>query len=499
VAVLVALLLPVLLLGAALSLDVGMVLMAKAALQRAVDAAALSAAASLGTPGANPALVARQVLAANGIRQADLASLAVTYPLDNQVRVAVKENRKSYILPAVTSITQFSVAAAATADLNTYAEMPIKPTGLFGKIQQTNPAVFGPDAKYSNGDAYSTERLNDGSTNPDHSRIPYGYLFRIDVPPAYSDSQLVVQLFDPDCYNAPAPTPSGHPKEDTYVVLNEFGSGWHHFYRVDELRAPWNSGATTCSDSGSPYCNAWATTTTYSLWHFDTHITNPFVDPSTIGTAIASASYGYDSSTDLRWVTPSGFTINLATYPTEMDGSRYFYLYVESTAGSSENNFDIRTGPPGQAQEADVNEQQSFTWSSGGSGVYAKRAFPMNNAELGTFRVYLTQVPANAAGQTLLVRHFDNDCNPGSMNCSIPYYLHTTDGADVAIGTGTLTGNGVWASGDSIAIPAKGTALYDQVFPPGADSAWLVADYPPTISQDTSVWELIYIRPRLIQ
>ena len=71
--------------------------------------------------------------------------------------------------------------------MNSYAEVPIKPTGLFGKIQQTNPAVFGPDAWRSRGSVYTTRCVNNGRAgaclpNPQYGKLPDGYLFRIDVP-----------------------------------------------------------------------------------------------------------------------------------------------------------------------------------------------------------------------------------------------------------------------------------------------------------------------------
>lgn len=506
VAPLVAILMPVLLLAVALSLDIGMALASKAQLQRAVDAAALSAAETLVQPGINASTVARQVLGANGIAGADLLGWDVTFPMDNTVRVEARRRTPVYFLRAASTTQSFTVAAAATADVNSYAEVPIKPTGNFGKIQQTNPAVFGPDAWHSRGDAYSTQRLNDGSTNPDYARLPYGYLFRIDVPPTYTDSQLTVELFDPDSYNAvtyggSSTVDGSHAKEDTYIQLNAFGAGWHRFYRVDEMRAPWNSGASTCNLSGgAPLCSSWATTTRYTLWHFDPSITNAFVDPATIGSKIAEVEYGYNTATDLTWVKPSGFTVTLSNYPQERDGGWYFYIYVKSVSGSSENNFDIRTGPPGQTEEADVNDQQNHTWNSGGSTVYAKRAYPMNNADQGTFWVYLTQVPANAAGQQLQVRHFDNDGN----NTAVPYYLERPDGTNVQIATGALSGNDSWyptssGAADLVQLPDKSSAIYSQVYPAGRNSAWLKAQYPLTIGQDTSVWELIYIRPRLIQ
>ncbi len=539
VAPLVAILLPVLTLLAALSLDIGMLLASRAQLQRAVDAAALSAAEVLREPGATESsvtAVARQILAANGVRQADLAEpLAVSFPLasgsllGNQVRVVARQRRPVYLLRAASPIQEFAVAAAALADVNTYAEVPIKPTGAFGKIQQTNPAIFGLDGWRSRGNVYSTRCANNGSpgacvANPEYSLLPYGYLFRIDVPPTYAYSQLVVELFDPDSYNNPATlfppgscpnplagTPSSAVKEDTYVESDCFGPGWHRFTRVDELRSPYNSGATTCNLSGAPpLCSAWATVTEYTLWHFDPQITNAFLDPATLSDVpvgayvagcrcIARAQYGWDPSTDLRWVTPPGFTINLSDFPRERDGSWYFYLYVTTLAGSSENNFDIRTGPPGQVEEIDVNDQQNHAWNSGGTMVFAKRAYPMNNTVAQSFNVFLTQVPANAAGQALQVRHYDNDCAGG---CGIPYCLETITGTCLSVGSGTLSANDSWGATDTVQIPAKGTPEYASVFgvgPTARNSAWLKADYTVTFAQDTSVWELIYVRPRLLQ
>lgn len=124
----------------------------------------------------------------------------------------------------------------------------------------------------------------------------------------------------------------------------------------------------------------------------------------------------------------------------------------------------------------------------------------MNNADQGTFWVYITQVPESAAGMTLFVRHFDNDGD----NLSIPYYLEDTLGTNRLLATGKLSGSGRWYStmtgaADVIQIPARGTPLYETIFGGGRKSAWLKGQYPLTIRQDTSVWELLYIRPRLLR
>ncbi len=513
VAPLAAILMPLFIFCTALALDVGVLWVRKAQLQGAVDMAALSAAEALVQPGVDPSSTARQVLGANGIDATDLVGWSVSFPQLNTVKVTASQRRPVYFLRAVSPIQQLTVTASATADVNAYAEVPIKPTGMFGKIQQVNPAIFGLDAWRSRGNAYSVRCTNNGSAgscipNPDYSKLPYGYLFRIDVPPTYAYSQVVVELFDPDSYNNPTYTGSGCAnKEDTCVIANAFGPGWHRFYRVDELRSPYNSTASTCNMSGSaPLCSTWATTTQYTLWHFDPHITNAFLDPNSLSDVptgtfvpgqkyIARATYGFDPTTDLKWVQPPGFTLNLSQFARERDGGWYFYLYVTTLSGSSENNFDIRTGPPGQVEETDVNDQQNHVWNSGGTAVYAKRAYPMNNTLAQQFTVYLTQVPVHAAGQTLEVRHFDNDCSSG---CSIPYYLQKPDGSLVQIATGQLSGNDQWTS-DFVPLPGPADPLFTQVFPPGTQSAWLRADYNVTFAQDTSVWELIYVRPRLIQ
>jgi hypothetical protein len=160
----------------------------------------------------------------------------------------------------------------------------------------------------------------------------------------------------------------------------------------------------------------------------------------------------------------------------------------------------------------DVNQQAGFSWDSGGTSIYVKRAYPMNTAAGSTFDVYMTQVPKNAAGQVLRVRHFDND-NGG--HATINYYLGknlaackalaataATSNADcIRVAQGNLSGQDEWygadGDADSIALPAKGTGNFATAF--GAqDSAVLMARYP-TGSQDTSIWELIYVRPRLIE
>jgi len=515
VVVLVALMLVPLLLLVGLGVDFGMMYMAKARLQRAVDASALSAAESFYQAGVDPADRARQFLAANCVIGPPPLTCDVAFPDTDTLTVRATQSINTYFLCLLPGLESLVIAAEATVVLDSYAEMPIKPTGIFGKQGQTNPSVFGPEASYSFGDAYSPTRIDSGQPNPEHGKLPYGYLFRLYVPPTYSSDGLVVELFDPDCYNAPIvqhfvinpkatpvatmtnPEWSQDPnreRHNTGVKLNHYGDSWHKYFRVDENRGP--------SGEQDRYESSWSTETRYTLWHFSTELINinPFANPATLGTKVAEYVVRNDPNTDLKWITPPGFTVELGSWGQELDGSRNFYLYVQTIDGSSENGFDIRTGPPGQAEEPNVNEQQIYSWDSGGSMVFARRAYPMNNADIGTYWVYLTQVPENAAGMTLYVRHFDNDGD----NQSIPYYLEDASGTNYLVATGKLSGSGRWYCSDTnradvISIPAKGTPLYETVFGGDRKSAWLKGQYPMTIRQDTSVWELLYIRPRLLK
>ncbi len=529
--VLVALAFIPILMMVGLVVDLGLLYMSKAQLQRAVDAAALSASETFYTPGVDATEKAAQFLASNliGVPPSTLTcSVTVGTPPDtNQLTVSATRRVNTLIMSIVPALSTVTVGAQATAVLDSFAEVPLHPdlnSAQPGKTGMVNPSVFGPGAKYDYGDAYSPDNLPSGATNPDHSRQPYGYLFRISVPPNYitstGSSHLKIELFDPDCYNMDVPHyldpptnhvvnpdyDSGHTnRADAYIKLDYYGPGWHKYFRVDEIRSP--------SPAGSPtWDTAYVTTTQYTLWHFRTDLVNlnPFADPATLsdlpgGAYVARATYGNDSSTDLKWVAPPGFTVNLSSFPQETSengGGWSFYLYVQSISGSSENGFDIRSGPPGQDEEADANDQQNHSWNTGGTMIFARRSYPWNNNASANFTVYLTQVPESAAGTTLLVRHFDNDYDQHT----IPYYLQDPSGTDWSVATGQQSGNGVWWSsdpsysgGDRIQIPARGTSLYNQIFPPGVKTAWLKARYDEAIAQDSSVWELLYIRPRLLK
>lgn len=605
--VVVGLALTVLMVFIGLGVDVGNMMARRAKLQSAVDSAVLSAAQLLvgNVNTSATTMKANQILEASGIpsNTLNLSRTSVDFPAQAQVHMKVAQRIDTFFMRLIPVWSTVEITAEATADLNSYAEINTKPYGIPGVVNELNLMVWGKDSSRRGGDAYSAEHIGNGdaSVNPWHAQLPYGYLYRIDVPPNYPSDHLAVQIFDPDTYNtstapptwpagvsnppsgcaaSPTPRPTQTPggptatrtatpcvpptltadmyasctnpasgtctsndaRHNTGLKLNAFPiSGVPDrpaFWRVDEAREPYTQGI-----SGS-YVDSYLTQTQYTLWHFDTHITSAFGDPATLsdqsGGAYLARYTGLTttgSATDLSWYQPTGFNIQLEDsigndmFTRETNGSMYFYLYVQGLAGSSENNFDLRVGPPdlnsahdcSTAANCNIN-QQYFTqstqgmsawpdWEDGGASILAKRALPLNLDTGPTFSLAFTQISKNAAGQTLGVRHFDQDCGssgvpPCGTTSSMVYQMqecdHPTNWVDMGVGyTGPNDG---WASGtnpdpEPVQIPAEGTDLYNTLF--GSDghcaTSWLRLESDPSYSQDTTVWEMPFIRPRLIK
>ena len=579
--VIVALVLTVLLLFIGLGVDVGNMMGRRAKLQSAVDAAVLSAAQTLsgvGTLTQITILKTYQILQANGVPTTTLnmARTSVDFPGTNQVRLRTAQRVDTFFMRLIPLWRTVEVTAEATADLNSYAEIYTKPFGKPGVVNELNLMVWGPDSTRQGGDAYSPEHIGNGdptTLNPWHSQMPYGYLYRIDVPANYPSNRLLVEIFDADGYNKPGapptfpagcptppatPTPGGTPQPtrtpcvpptttaDMYasctnpsigactsngprgnvaMKLNAYPNGRPAFWRVDEVRHPYST------PIGEVYNDAYTTQTQYTLWHFNPRVTSAFDDPATLsdkpgGGYVARYTGRLETTTDLSWYQPSGFNIQLVDaggndmYERESNGGWYFYIYVQSLAGSSENNFDLRVGPPelntGCTTPCYVN-QQYFTnnppdWNDGGASIFAKRALPLNLDTGASFPLAFTQVSKNASGQTLGVRHFDQDCNNGCGSnmqyqmqiCGCDDLLDPTCWGD--IGVGYVGPNNGWSSGtnpdpEEVQIPVEGSANYNLFFGSSGQcpTSWLRIENNPSYSEDTTVWEMPFIRPRLIK
>jgi hypothetical protein len=169
-------------------------------------------------------------------------------------------------------------------------------------------------------------------------------------------------------------------------------------------------------------------------------------------------------------------------------------------------------------------------WDSGGNSpafVFAKRAMPLNLDSGNHFYMLFTQVNKNAAGQTLAIRHFDQDCTDGcgpshTMQYQMQKCLNPAPGvytpcspltSDSCFGNPT-SGNwlgyvgpndGWYCPGcptpEKVQIPVEGTADYTSFFGPNGEcgTSWLRLQSDPSYGQDTTVWEMPFARPRLIR
>ena len=217
----------------------------------------------------------------------------------------------------------------------------------------------------------------------------------------------------------------------------------------------------------------------------------------------------------------------------ELSGGFYFYLYIQGIGGSSENNYDVRVGPPelnagGCSTPCYVNQQymnNSTDWRDGGARILAKRALPLNLGTGPSFPLAFTQINKNAAGQVLGIRHFDQDGNNG-YGSAMQYQMQICGCTDLNnpacwsnIAQGAVGPNNDWAcpsaQGDSGCPPASllwipsRSNISDTRAPPSTTSSSEVqasalhrgsaSRQNPSYSGDTTVWEMPYIRPRLIK
>lgn len=642
----IALMMTMLVLFVGLGVDVGNLMGKRAKLQSAVDASALSAAQLL-TDGVVTTTVqtkAYQMLEANGILSNTLASKTVDVNIDlRQVRVQAVQHVDTFFMRIVPLWRIVDVSAEATADLNAFAEMNIKPYGQPGVVNELMLQTWGPYSWRGGGDVYSPENnpaAGPGVLNDEHDSQPYGYLFRIDVPPGFEDDKLSLQIFDPDTYNrqdnmptptftplpptcsplpctppptAIPPTPAAYDSSyfwcaQSLITVPGSCTGNDTTYdnpalRLDGYRtptawvqAPWSYGRAAVwrvdeyrrlytdpniNPNGNELQPSWPTQTNFTLWHFDPRITSAFGDPATLsdqfvnGTPVPVRSKYISRGetdmngnfTDLAWIEP--WAPIVLTDPScggdcfqrESDGSIYFYLYVQTDLGSSENDYDLRVGPVSQnyangyncrtisarwstsynnicysnEQFYRQNKNTLADWDDGGARIFAKRALPINLATGGSFPMLYTQVSQKAAGQTLAVKHFDQDCTSPSRPCGSA----STYQMQVCVNVNTTTPcdspncepcssllnsacfrditNGIAYRGpdngwycstcpqpEKVNIPVEGTGQYSLFFGPGGNlgscsTSWLRLASNLSYSNDTTVWEMPYKRPRLIK
>jgi Flp pilus assembly protein TadG len=469
VVVYVALALIVLLGAAGLSIDMGNLYLQRNNAQRAADAAALAGAVQLmNNNGYDAAAAAAQkVAAANGYDTSVAGTQVVPTPNaeGNSAWYGIYvEKRAPVFFMAIFGWQYKLVGAHAIATFRSPVQIPIEGGGKYGAIGPINLSLFGPLGKRANGDKYSTmyiDNNNPRTPNPFYSSA--GYDFTLTIPANYvatNGSKVDVQIFDPDCHNA-------NNAQNAQQGVS-----------IDEMRD--YSGNNTSNTS-------YLTTTKYTL--YDTHGT-PSTDDDTM---IAQKSYGNDSSTDMTWVTPAGFSFDFSSLAGT--GDRNVRINVTSTGGSSENGFSLRAGPPiadirerlktdkkgntvydGNGDPVKqyikvVNGSTTGNWSDtnpfndkNGTAITADGRIPMNFNADGQAQITLGYVPANAT--YVSINKFDTDVGSKSVTYS--------DGTTTW--TGTLSGN-------------DESKEDDYTLPSGYPGGTWTATYTAGLG-DTSVWDM---------
>jgi hypothetical protein len=457
VVVYVALALLVLLGAAGLSIDVGNLYLQRDKAQKTADAAALAGAVQLMNNNGYDAAAtaAQQVAAANGYNTSVAGTQVI--PTKNAEGNSAwygvyVEKRAPMFFMAIFGWRYKVVGAHAIATFKAPVQIPIEGGGEYGAIGPINLSLFGPLGKRANGDKYSTMYIdNNNPRTPNPFYDSEGYDFNLTIPANYAQvngtSKVDVQIFDPDCHN-----------------LNNAQNA-QEGVSIDEMR---DYGGNNTSNT------KYLTTTQYTL--YDTHGTASTDDD----TVIAQASYGNDSSTDMTWVTPSGFTFDLSSL--SGTGDRNVRINVKSTDGSSENGFSLRAGPviadvkervkSGETQyETVINGVEQKNWSKtnpfnskNGTAITANGRIPMNFNADGAATITLGYVPQNATHVT--INKFDTDV--GSQ--SVTYTDKTTTWI------GKLSGNDE-SKEDDYDLPAD--------YPGGTWTATYTAGLG-----DTSVWDM---------
>jgi hypothetical protein len=209
-------------------------------------------------------------------------------------------------------------------------------------------------------------------------------------------------------------------------------------------------------------------------------------------------------NTDLRWVSPGGapglggtfvpvdagspktFEINLDTdvpniLQEQGTGNRYIYLNVSTTAGSSENGFEIWAGPDNYVTSVASNaNERNITvldspgaHNSGGAIVFALSTLPLNSNTNNRVDIPLVYISPNFAGQTIFISLFDADTG------TVPPITFFFD----SIAFDPETGDGDWSMsfGTPNTIDADGVPANSRCFPSNCNNRWITPRYQITV------------------
>lgn len=468
VAVYVALTLLLMMGAASLAVDVGNMYTRRAQAQKAADAAALAAAYQLSfigesttTAGVNRAKAkARAYALSNSYDTLDPISPAtvnVTYPVGGNrawVKVDLMRVEPLFFARALGFRTANIGATAIATFLTPVIDIGI-PSNLYGRNIANgasslgwNYSIYGPKALHSYGDNISTMYMDNGQPNPEYvapnnsganSEGGFNFIIKNNT---MSNPKMEVELYDPDCFNT----------NDTHDEQTNYADAFDN--NVDELHSsPWLAGAER------------KTITQYSLYS-DNGTPNDFTDDILVSRYESNNT----GDTDLKWMTPPGFSFNKAAYAVAGKTVNY-RMNVATLSGASENGFSVRAGPP-HTVAGGAPSPTAFS-ASNGTSVAIRGILPVNFNKDGAADFPLGSVPSSARGGTLTISKFDTDVFSGTANKV--YYTCSAYGSRRFGGTIDMTDDAY--TNDTIAL--------DVNYPGGDWTAHYTAGWG-----DTSTWAI---------
>ncbi len=401
-------------------IDLGNLYNKRAQAQRAADAAAIAGAMEGATGDIDGKAQTYATLNGyqNGVDGARVRVVSDIGGSSTEVQVTVSRKEAVYFAPILEGFlkatgqsqtaAQFSRDVSAQGTARIRSSLPLGLGGIYGIADPArspvNNSIVGPYARYDFGDAFATKYLQDGVTaNPRYKETDGVQEYTLHITTAYLNkySDVALQIFDPDCYGGAS--------------------------QYDEIWAP-------NANIPNPPPGPNETTTVYELVRPD-------------GQTIASATYGANAATEGQWVTPGGFS-----FTPSVVGD--YKLRVRTTAGSSENGFQLRAGPSAGTNLSDDAWNQTYGDKNGADpnnvalGIDAGKHLQLNFTQSGTVKFRLGYVPAQDAGNVISVSKFDVDVG----STSIAYSCDTLPGQTFP-GVIPNPSNGTWST-DEIPIPS---------------------------------------------
>ncbi|MBI5832354.1 MAG: Tad domain-containing protein [Armatimonadetes bacterium] len=189
--------------------------------------------------------------------------------------------------------------------------------------------VYGPEAHYIFGDCYSTREDQNQLPNPLYD--PRGYPFEMVVPSDYASisgsNRVRVEIFDADCWNRSGANP--FPLSDTDGDGSEPETG-----NVDTLKSNLDTQTEwrIVDAAGTVVASAVYGPSSCSPFWFQRQL------PGTDAINTIGSLPGGQSAIDLKWITPQGFCFDPTPYQAPIR------VYVRSLSGDSANGYTMRIG-----------------------------------------------------------------------------------------------------------------------------------------------------------